>query len=245
MASMNCVRREIGAARYHGVGMNKILLVDDNPLFRLGLREIIRSVQPKVSVLETETLFEARALLKKKKAGVSLIILDIKVRDCGGFVGLFELRKEFPHIPVMVSAVNADSESVSRAVAYGASGFISKSAPCEVVAQMLKNVLTGGHWTTGPIIARESQMSPISSLTPAQLRVLKGLKRGWRNREIASDLGLSEKTIKAYMSALYRKLGVNTRAQALVLLQKIPTDPNEPVAGDEEAAAFPLAASTR
>src|SRR5579863_1644299 len=122
--------------------MSQVLLVDDNALFRLGLREVIKSAQPEFSVVESESLLAARAILREH-ANIALVILDIKVHDCGGFVGLFELRKEFPSIPVVVCSANVDSESVSRAVAFGAAGYISKSAPCDVIARMLKTSLVG------------------------------------------------------------------------------------------------------
>ena len=202
--------------------MSQVLLVDDNPIFRLGLREVIKSAQPEFSVVESESLLGARAVLRES-ADVALVILDIRVHDCGGFVGLFELRREFPSVPVVVCSANVDSEFVSRAVAFGAAGYISKSAPCDVIARMLKTSLVGD-WATGPIIAIENQVNPIAALTPAQVRVLKGLKRGLDNKQIASEQGLSEKTVKAYMSVLYRKLGLASRADAILLLQKVPLD---------------------
>ena len=219
--------------------MSQVLLVDDNPLFRLGLREVIKSAQPDLSVMESETLLGARTALREN-TGVALVILDIKVPDCGGFVGLFELRREFPNVPVVVCSANVDSESVSRAVAFGAAGYISKSAPCEAIARMLKTSLVGT-WTTGPIIANENQVNPIAALTPAQLRVLKGLKRGLRNKQIAFELGLSEKTVKAYMSVLYRKLGVGSRAEALVLLQKVLLELDVPAARERADIAAAVA----
>jgi DNA-binding NarL/FixJ family response regulator len=214
--------------------MSDILLVDDNPLFRLGLREVIKSAQPDIAILESESLFGARNILREK-AGVVLVILDIKVPDCGGFVGLFELHREFPGIPIVVCSASLDSESVSRAVAFGAAGYISKSAPCDVVTQMLKS----GTWITNPIIASENQVNPIAALSPAQRRVLKGLQRGLRNRQIALELGLTEKTVKAYMNLLYRKLGVSNRAQALTLLQKVSFEPDTPAAAETAVIASP------
>jgi DNA-binding NarL/FixJ family response regulator len=210
--------------------MSEILLVDDNSLFRLGLREVIRSAQPDISVLESESLLGARAILREK-TGIVLVILDIKVRDCGGFVGLFELHREFANTPVIVCSANLDSDSISRAVAFGAAGYISKSASRDVIAQMLKT----GSWTTGPIIASESQVDPIAALSPAQRRVLQGLKRGLRNKQIALELGLTEKTVKAYTNLLYRRLGVGGRAEALILLQKVSLEPGVPAAATELA----------
>jgi DNA-binding NarL/FixJ family response regulator len=200
--------------------MSHILIVDDNPIFRLGLRELVKAARPDLAVVEDETFSGARSHLKGESNFV-LIMIDMKVRDFGGFVGLFQLRTEFPNVPVIVFSTSTYSESVSRAVAFGAAGYISKSAPCDQIARTLKASLSGKDFGTVPIIANENQINPIAALSPAQLRVLKGLKKGLRNKEIAFELGLTEKTVKAYMSTLYRKLGVSTRTQALLLLQEV------------------------
>jgi DNA-binding NarL/FixJ family response regulator len=201
--------------------MSQVLIIDDNPLFRLGLRELVKTARPDLTVIEDETFSGARNILKSD-GNFALIMIDMKVRDLGGFVGLFQLRSEFPTIPVIVFSTSTDAESVSRAVAFGAAGYISKSAPCDVIARTLKSSLAVKDFGSVPIIANENQINPIAALSPAQLRVLKGLKKGLRNKQIAFELGLSEKTVKAYMSTLYRKLGVSSRTQALLLVQEIP-----------------------
>lgn len=202
--------------------MVQILLIDDNPVFRLGLHQLIRTAQPDLGVLETESFAKARALLRAD-ADIGLVMIDIQVPDCGGFVGLFQLRSEFSHIPIIVISASVNADSVSRSVAFGAAGYISKSAPCEVIERTLKSSLSKD-WTQVPIVASENQVNPIAALSPAQLRVLRGLKRGLRNKQIAFELGLSEKTVKAYMSTLYRKLGVSSRTQALLLVQGMSLD---------------------
>ena len=202
--------------------MNRVLLVDDKPVFRLGLREMVKSMQPKLGIAEVETFAAARALLRSDP-DVVLVMLDIQLPDCGGFMGLFKLRTEFPKIPVVVFSASADSESVSRALAFGAAGYISKSASCEVMSRALRSTLEKS-WAPVPIVAGENQVNPIAAVSPAQMRVLNGLKRGLRNRDIALELGLTEKTVKAYLSLLYRKLGVRSRTQALIMLQEVLID---------------------
>src|SRR5579871_463872 len=110
--------------------MGQVLFVDSNPVFRLGLRELIRECEPALTVIEADTFADARTVLRQGSQP-SLILLDIRTSDCGGFVGLFQLRKEFPTVPVIVISQIADTETVSRAVAFGAAGFISKSASCK------------------------------------------------------------------------------------------------------------------
>jgi DNA-binding NarL/FixJ family response regulator len=203
--------------------MNRVLLIDENALFRLGLSELVKAAQSTFTVEEAETFAHARMLLRESR-DVALIMLDIKVPDCGGFVGLFRLRCEFPDIPVIALSTSADPELISRAVSFGAAGYISKSAPRDAIAQALERTLSGEAWTPAPIIAGAEKGNPIASLSPALLRVLSGLKRGLRNKQIAFELGLAERTVKAYTNTLYRKLGVNSRMQALILLQNVISD---------------------
>jgi DNA-binding NarL/FixJ family response regulator len=199
--------------------MTQMILVDDSPLVRLGLRQLIRTAQPQLDVIETASFSEARAILRSP-IKIALVMMDIGVSDGSGFVGIFQLSSEFPHIPIIVTSTSIDADSVGRAVACGAAGFISKSAPCETIERTLKSGLSRD-WTQVPIVASTRQTNPIAALSPAQLRILKGLRRGLRNKQIAFELGLTERTVKAYVSTLYKKLGVNTRTQAINLIQEM------------------------
>lgn len=200
--------------------MSRVLLIDANAIFRLGLREVIKSVEPALVVSEADNFARGRILLREL-SDIALIMLDIRVPDSGGFAGLFQLRSEFPDIPIIMLANDPKTDQVSRAVTFGAAGIIQKSAPCDAILQSLKRILSG-HTGPMPIISGTGHCaSPVESLSPALLRVLMGVKRGLRNKEIAFELGLSEKTIKAYLGILYRKLGVSNRTQAVILLQEV------------------------
>jgi len=205
------------ATREGGAAMTQMLLVDDNPLIRLGLRQLIKAARPKLNVLETGSYSEARAILRSPEK-IALVMMDISISDGSGFVGLFQLSSEFPNVPIIVISTCLDADSVGRAVACGAAGYISKSAPCDVIERTLKSGLARD-WVQVPIVATARQTNPIAALSPAQLRVLNGLRRGLRNKQIAFELGLTERTVKAYVSTLYKKLGVSSRTQALNLVQ--------------------------
>src|SRR5581483_1791429 len=157
--------------------MGEVLFVDRNPVFRLGLRALVAQCEPGLRVIEVESFADARTILSQGSQP-SLILLDIRTTDCGGFVGLFQLRKENPAVPIIVVSEIADTETVSRAVAFGAAGFISKSASCKTIVDTLKAVLSNGPWKAIPMIADDDQVNPIAALSPAQLRVLRGLKKG-------------------------------------------------------------------
>ena len=199
--------------------MNHVLLIDSNPVFRLGLRQLIKDVHADLRTSEAGSFAQARQILNSM-SGFILIFLDLKVFDCGGFVGLFQLRNEFREIPIVLCLDSSDTETISRAVTFGADGYILKTSSCETVARILQGILVGRSLFPTPMAADRNQVNPIAALSPAQLRVLKGLNKGLRNKEIAFELGLTEKTVKAYVSTLYRKLGVGSRAQALILLKQ-------------------------
>lgn len=206
--------------------MGRVLIIDASAVFRLGLCEVIKAVEPKMAVVEADTFLRAHAALRGQ-SDVALIMLDIRVPGCGGLTGLSQLRHEYPEIPVIVLSSDPKTDLVSRAAALGAAGTIQRSASCETMRESLRVVLSG-HVVPALVGSRAKNCtSPFDSLSPALLRVLMGVKRGLRNKEIAFELGLSEKTIKAYLAILYRKLGVNNRTQAVILLQEVlaETDP--------------------
>lgn len=200
--------------------MSRVLLVDANVIFRLGLREVIKAVEPELAISEADS-FSQTCILLREKSDIALILLDIKLPDCRGFVGLFQLRNEFPGIPVVLLSSDPTTDQISRALAVGVTGIIPKSASCDSIVQSVRRIVSG-HTDPMPVISSSGQgASPVENLSPALLRVLMGVKRGLRNKEIAFELGLSEKTIKAYLGILYRKLGVNNRTQAVILLQEV------------------------
>ena len=199
--------------------MNRVLLMDSNAVFRLGLRSLVRAAQPALKVSEAETFALGRAVLREQ-GDIALVILDIDVPGGGGFLGLVQLRSEFPDIPVIMLSGAPQAGQESRAIVFGAAGLIRKSSPCDAILQSLKTALSGEP-EPAPIISGADEANPITSLSPALVRVLMGVKRGLRNKEIAFELGLSEKTIKAYLGSLYRKLGVRNRTQAVILVQQV------------------------
>lgn len=196
-----------------------LVLVQNNPLMRLALRELARRVAPELGFMEVDSFARAREVLAGGPE-ISLVLLDTTVPDCGGFVGLYHLRQQWPNIPVIVIAANADADSVSRAVAFGAAGYIERSASCEVIERALSSIVQRKTLSPLQVATKLGQPNPIAALTPAQLRVLLGVKRGLRNKQIAFELGLTERTVKVYLSGIYRKLGVGSRTQALILLQE-------------------------
>ena len=202
--------------------MSHVLLVDDHPIFRHALRAIISRKQPHLSILEAETLAGARTVLAREP-DVVLVLLDLKLSDCGGFTGLLSLKSEFSQVPVAVVSAKADTTTIKSAMALGAAGFIPKSAKRADIARAVNAILSGDLWVPSTMSANAipTKVEAIASLTPAQLRILLGVQRGLRNKEIALEMGVVEQTVKAYMNVMFRKLGVQSRTQAVILAQSL------------------------
>ena len=209
-------------------GGEHLALLICNPLLWPGLRKIVKSARPVLKPVAAETLAHASDFLRKKCRTV-LVCLDINVPDCAGLTGLSLLRSEFPQIPVVVVSPCADSFSIGNAMALGAAGYIPESTPYAEIERGLQQILDGHRWFPS-LSPQEDRVHDrdrlMASLSPAHRRILMGFLRGLRNKEIAFEMGLSEKTIKHYITVMFRRLGVSSRAQALILARDIFAGPN-------------------
>lgn len=193
----------------------RVLLVDDHPLFRQAMAATVRQIAPDGpdgSIEHFDTLSEARAALGKDGGANALVLLDLKLPDSQGISGLLGLKAQAPDATVAIVSATDDHETVQTAQACGASGFISKSASVEELAAAIETLLAGEEWftETGPDNGREP-------LTAAQARIVEGVHRGLMNKQIAYEMGISEATVKYHLTGIFRKLGVQTRAQLLTL----------------------------
>jgi DNA-binding NarL/FixJ family response regulator len=197
----------------------RILLAEDHPLFREALRSAILRRWPQFEVQA------ARQALSNGQFG--LVILDLKLPDSDGFMGLLALRGEFPRTSVVVVSASEDATTVSYVIASGAQGFIPKSAPLSVISDALEAILNGDVWAPEDIMlgAPSKEFQALASLSPAQARIVACLRRGLFNKQIAFELGLAENTVKVHMTAAFKKLGVASRTQALIFLQAMSLEP--------------------
>lgn len=203
------------------------IIADDHPLFRGAMQQALEGIQPDIRIIEAGDLEIAR----KEAAGnpeADLILLDLTMPGVSGLSGLIAFRAEFSSLPVVVVSASDDPPTMRRALELGASGFISKSASIDEIREGVRTVLDGGVWTP-PDVDLGSEHDPeiasllarIQTLTPQQGRVLGMLAEGLLNKQIAYELGVSEATIKAHVSAVLQKLGVDSRTQAVIHLSKI------------------------
>lgn len=214
----------------------KFVIADDHPLFRGALKQALAGVADVATILEAGD-FETTKSLVSKNDDIDLILLDLTMPGASGLSGLISLRGIHSAVPMIVVSAHDDPQTIRRALELGASGFISKSASMDAIRTGVETVLAGG--ITAPTgmdlgVERDPEISDLikrlQSLTPQQTRVLGMLAEGLLNKQIAYELGVSEATIKAHVSAVLQKLGVDSRTQAVILLSRISTDPLQPVA---------------
>jgi len=202
--------------------MDRIVVADDHPLFREAMVSAVRKARPDAQVVECASLAEANAALAD--GPVDLMLLDLKLSDVEGMTGLNLIRANYPAVPVAVVSASEEPQTIRSALAVGASGFIPKSSALETMVEAIGAILDGDNWApdVGEASDEEADLqSRIASLTPSQMRILEGLKAGRLNKQIAFDLGVTEATIKAHLTSVFRKLGVQNRTQAVILAQQI------------------------
>lgn len=205
----------------------RIVIADDHPLFRGALREAVRGIFAEAQVDEAGSFEDLTALLDKRREA-DLVLLDLAMPGVSGFSGLIYLRAQYPEIPVVIVSASDDAETVRRSLDFGASGFIPKRLGVEELRKAVSQVLAGEMWVpdntdmSSPADPETSKLRDrLATLTPQQVRVLMMLSSGLLNKQIAYELGVSEATIKAHVSAILQKLGVESRTQAVIAASRI------------------------
>lgn len=202
--------------------MDRIIIADDHPLFRAALKSAVERAVPGAELLEFASLAEVEAALSRQVA--DLVLLDLKLSDSEGMAGLGLIRASFPTVPVAVVSASEEPATVRGALALGAAGFIPKSASLTDMVAAITAIMAGDSWApdVGEADPEEDDIyARLASLTPSQMRILEGLKAGRLNKQIAFDLGVTEATIKAHLTSVFRKLGVHNRTQAVILAQSL------------------------
>jgi len=209
----------------------EIIVADDHPLFREALRHALGRAVPDATVVEADTV---AALLDEaeRHPEADLLLLDLNMPGANGFSALVQMRAHHPSLPVVIISANEDPGVIRRSIAHGAAGFVPKSSTVEEMVEALQAVLDGDVWIPASVDAESPTLegpeadvaSRLASLTPQQFRVLTMLSAGLLNKQIAYELGVSEATIKAHMTAIMQKLGATNRTQAVVLSQQLALD---------------------
>ena len=220
--------------------MTTLLIADDHPLFREALRGAVQRVMPGVNLHEADSV-DALYALVDAHPDADLLLMDLNMPGAHGFSALVHLRMLHPQLPVVVVSAREEPSVMRRALDHGALGFIPKSAASETIGEAIRRVLDGERWAppaalAAPGIGRDEYevAQRLRDLTPQQFRVLQMLGVGRLNKQIAYDLGVSEATIKAHVTAILRKLGVTNRTQAVLMAGHLSVDPETMVLPPEE-----------
>lgn len=202
-----------------------ILVVDDHPLVASALTMAAQAVDPAVRVRTASTLADAEARAKEERP--DLLLLDLMLPDAQGFAGLALVRAVQPDMPVAIVSSRDEDATVRKALALGARGFLSKSAPLDHMVAAIRVLLDGGRWFPDGLsedAGRDELAERIGSLSVAQLRVLRAIADGAQNKRIAYDLDLAIPTVKSHLAAIFKKLGVANRTQAVLALRAFDAD---------------------
>jgi len=204
-----------------------LLIADDHPLFRGALCEAVTGLFDRADIAEAGTFEEVMELLERG-GDVDLVLLDLRMPGVRGFSGLMYLRAQYPGLPIVIVSANDDPAVIRRCMEFGASGFIPKTLGIEALRSVIARVIQGEVWTPPDIDLKRgsdaesaAMIARLATLTPQQVRVLMMLSGGLLNKQIAYELGVSEATVKAHVSAILQKLNVESRTQAVIAAGKI------------------------
>ena len=213
--------------------VTRIIIADDHPLFCEALEVALMRVSPDAEVSRTVSLGDTMEKMTQQQPDV--VFLDLLMPDSHGFGGLIRLRQQWPSVPVFMVSASEQPSVIARARHFGAAGFIPKSAGLSELKAALAAALHGEEsWPEGletqeqetaALNGEGDMVRRLASLTPAQMRVLSGLTDGLLNKQIAYEMNISEATVKAHVTAVFRKLNVINRTQAVIAAKVLEVDP--------------------
>lgn len=206
----------------------KILIVDDHPVVREGISALLRGEYADCVILQASGAKEAHELIQAHE-DFDVIVLDLILPDMDGFQAITEFSKIRPELPIIVMSSSENPRDVRNAFAKGALGYVPKSSGPQVLTSAIGLVINGDLYLP-KLLLEEDTMAETArpalrneegqSLTPRQIDVLQCISKGMPNKTIASQLGLSEKTVKAHITAIFKVLKVVNRTQSVTAGRK-------------------------
>lgn len=202
----------------------KILIIDDHTLFRSGMVHLLEDLQPQPQIVESYSLKNAQEYLLGGLK-VDLVLLDLRLGDTVGLDGLTALRKDIPDTPIIVLSAELDPLVIHRCIELGAMGFITKCSTHDELLGAIRLIIAGGIYL--PAAVRDSQHAPanhgsrpsdialLTSLSKRQREVLTLLVQGKPNKTISTQMDISQNTVKAHLTAIFRVLGARNRTEAV------------------------------
>ncbi|CCQ09547.1 Transcriptional regulator, LuxR family [Pseudoalteromonas luteoviolacea B = ATCC 29581] len=215
--------------------MSQFLIADDHPLFREALKGALVARIEGLEVFESDN-FDSTLTVLSEQEDLDLLLLDLHMPGNGDLYGLIRIREDYPSLPIAVVSGSEDLSVVSKVMGYGAMGFIPKASSSDDIAKAIEQILDGETWLpvslkdqVANITTEDKELAQqVASLTPQQYKVLQYLHEGLLNKQIAYELSISEATVKAHITAIFRKLGVYNRTQAVLIASKLQLEPIEP-----------------
>ena len=203
----------------------RVLLADDHPLFREGVKPVLHKLDPQLEIIEAVDYPSAFALMRQV-GEVDLALIDLYMPGMSGVDGVIRFRAAFPVVPLVVLSASELAEDIHRLLGAGALGYVTKSSPSEVILGALRLVLAGGVYIppsllNGQPAGGNQDPSRPTALTTRQVEVLRELVKGQSNKQIANVLEVTEGTVKIHLAAIFRILKVNNRTEAVLVAQKM------------------------
>lgn len=193
----------------------KLLLVDDHPLVRDGVRVRLEAV-PHFEVVGEAGDADA-ALQAARTLSPDLALMDIGMRGMNGIALTEKFAEQFPEIAVLVLSMHDNLEVVRQVIRAGARGYVLKDAPASELVEAIDAVLAGRPFYSAQLAMRMAEQAimptPVEALTPRERDILDGIAKGYANKRIADELGLSVRTVESHRLNLKRKLGIEGQAE--------------------------------
>jgi len=201
-----------------GGNVIRVLVADDHPLIRSGLKQILAQ-EPDVAVLgEAE---DSEQLLERIEEQVwDVVLLDITMPGRGGLDALREIRRRKPGLPVLVLSMHAEEQFAVRAIKAGASGYLSKTDPPIEIVRAIRKVVSGKKYVSATLaetlanaVERGSERPPHEALSDREFQVMSKLASGKTVSQIAAEISLSVKTVSTYRARVLEKMNMRTNAE--------------------------------
>ena len=211
--------------------MITLLIADDHPLYRDALRGALSLSLPTLTLKEAGDLSTTVDVLHNDD--IDLLLLDLHMPGSNDLFGLLHIRKLFPDVPVAVVSGTEDASLISKIISVGALGFIPKTASANDIASAVQCILDGDVWLPESVSddieevneAFSELADKVASLTPSQYKVLCYMRDGLLNKQIGYNLDIAEATGKAHVTAIFKKLGINNRTQAVLIASQLELEP--------------------
>ncbi len=211
----------------------QVVIADDHPLFRAALKQAVVECVDNAVILEAENFTDLLKIIEQNPE-LEIVFLDLHMPGNDGFTGLTQLQNHFPDLVIIMVSSDDHPDIMRKAINFGASAFIPKSADLTTIGTAIATVLNGEIWLPEDTDNHIDQQAAknhqklakqLAQLTPQQYTVLAMIADGQLNKQIAYDLAIKETTVKKHVSAILVKLEINNRTQAGLVYQQLMLTP--------------------